>query len=368
MQQDPTFKDIFAYPFMVRELLDWFVGGVPGGRALVDALDLAGLRRVPEQSTTGPAADKHRFANDIAWRAPFRDGGDGDGGWLHLVLMLEVQGTVDHLMALRVRNYVDNHHMDAWRGRRFGARDRLAPVLPLVFHAGPSRWTAAPRVIDLVTPGASGARELPGLSSRADGLFAGEGYLVLDAMRLAPGEVRRDNAAALLAALCDPDAERLPGQLAALAGRLSAPELRPLLEVMLSWALWMARRRSGVDLGDLDMAELDELNGADEAEAYFAARRRAYRERYRAEDEARGLERGMARGLEQGVARGLEQGLAAERDLLRRLAERKFGAAVAARLAGLLAETADAEALARAGEMIIDCETGEALVTRLREG
>ena len=99
------------------------------------------------------------------------------------------------------------------------------------------------------------------------------------------------------------------------------------------------------------MAELDELNGADETEAYFAARRCAYRERYRAEGEARGLARGLA----------------AERDLLRRQAERKFGAALAARLADLLAETADAEALARAGEMIIDCETGEALVAQLRE-
>ena len=34
--------------------------------------------------------------------------------------MIEVQGEVDHLMALRVRNYVDNHHMELWRGRRSG--------------------------------------------------------------------------------------------------------------------------------------------------------------------------------------------------------------------------------------------------------
>ena len=53
--------------------------------------------------------------------------------------MIEVQGEVDHLMALRVRNYVDNHHMELWRGRRFGAVDRLAPVLPIVIYTGPSR-------------------------------------------------------------------------------------------------------------------------------------------------------------------------------------------------------------------------------------
>ena len=36
-----------------------------------------------------------------------------------------------------------------------GAVDRLAPVLPIVIYTGPSRWTAALWVIDLVTPGAS---------------------------------------------------------------------------------------------------------------------------------------------------------------------------------------------------------------------
>ena len=117
MRQDPAFKDIFAYRFMVEELMRWFVGDVHGGRELVDALDFSLLLRVQEQSTTGRAGDKRRYANDIVWRVPFRrhaaDG--GDRSWLHLVLMIEVQGEVDHLMALRVRNYVDNHHMELWR-------------------------------------------------------------------------------------------------------------------------------------------------------------------------------------------------------------------------------------------------------------
>ena len=147
MRQDPAFKDIFAYGFMAEELMRWFVGDLNGARALVDALDFSRLLRVQEQSTTGRAGDKRSYANDIVWRVPFRGrvvDGD-DRAWLHLVLMIEVQGEVDHLMALRVRNYVDNHHMELWRGRRFGAADRLAPVLLIVIYTGPSRWTAAPR-------------------------------------------------------------------------------------------------------------------------------------------------------------------------------------------------------------------------------
>ena len=97
MRQDPTFKDIFAYGFMVEELLRWYVAGLPGGRELVDALDFSKLLRVQEQSTSGPSVRKRSYANDIVWRVPFRDraAGDAESAWLHLILMIEVQGTVD---------------------------------------------------------------------------------------------------------------------------------------------------------------------------------------------------------------------------------------------------------------------------------
>ena len=266
MRQDPTFKDIFAYPFMVEELLRWFVADIPGGRELVGALDFSGLLRVQEQSTAGPAEGKRSYANDLVWRVPFegRDGG-GNRAWLHLLLMIEVQGEVDHLMALRVRNYADNHHMELWRGKRFGARDRLAPMLPIVIYTGTSRWTAARRVIDLVTPGASASVDLD-LASRASGVFSGDGYLTLDTLRVAADDLRRDNAAALLAGLCNPSLERIAEEVAALRARLDAPELRPLLEVVLLWARQTARQLIDFDLGADDMAEVDRLHESGELE------------------------------------------------------------------------------------------------------
>ena len=306
MRQDPTFKDIFAYPFMVEELLRWFVAGLPGGLELVDELDLSGLLRVQEQSATGPAADKRSFANDVVWRVPFRErrADDAESGWLHLVLMIEVQGTVDHLMALRIRNYVDNHHMELWRGKRFGAGDRLAPVLPIVIYTGgPTRWTAANRVIDLVTRASAPVAE-PDLASRTSGLFAGDGYLTLDTRQVAADDLRHDNAAALLAALCNPVLDRIPAEVAALRARLDDPKLRELLEVVLLWAQQTARRMFDFDLGMDDMAEIDRLHESGDLEDYYAARRRAHKEQYRAE--------------------GRAQGLSHERDLLVRQARRKF--------------------------------------------
>ena len=63
-------------------------------------------------------------------------------------------------------------------------------------------------MIDLVTPGASAPwHESSSIASRADPLFAGDGYLLLDTHRLAADDLRMENAAALLAGLENPSLE-----------------------------------------------------------------------------------------------------------------------------------------------------------------
>lgn len=67
---------------------------------------------------------------------------------------------------------------------------------------------------------------------------------------------------------------------------------------------------------------------------------------------------------------GLGEGRAKEgRALVCRQARRKFGTETAERLAGLLEELSDSdlERIARIGDRIIDCETGEELLARARE-
>ena len=199
---------------------------------------------------------------------------------------------------MRIRNYVDNFHMERWRGKRFRSTDRLAPVLPIVLYTGTSPWSAAPRVIDLVTPGASGAgRGEAGVASRANPLFAGEGYLALDTLRVAADDLRHDNAAALLAALENPSPSRIAGQVTALHRRLRAPELAPLREVMLLWAQQVAKRRIDLNLGIRDMAEMDRLDESGDLEAYYAARLRAWQDEYRAEGRAQASSGGSNRAL-----------------------------------------------------------------------
>ena len=156
-----------------------------------------------------------------------------------------------------------------------------------------------------MTPGATGVREEDaGVASRASALFAGDGYVLLDTLRVGVEDLNDDNAAALLAGLENQWRERMPAQLAALRRRLDGPELASLREVMFRWVQHLAKRRNRLDLGIMDMAEIDRMHESGETEAYFAARLRAWQDEYRAE--------GRAQGIEQGIERGLERGLTAD--------------------------------------------------------
>lgn len=62
-----------------------------------------------------------------------------------------------------------------------------------------------------------------------------------------------------------------------------------------------------------------------------------------------------------------EEGLASERKLLLRQARVRFGGALAGNLAVLLEGIADTDRLEDIGEWLLSCDSGEALLARLRE-
>ena len=89
-----------------------------------------------------------------------------------------------------------------------------------------------------------------------------------------------------------------------------------------------------------------------------------------------GREQGIREGLEQGIREGLEQGIREEHlqgielgrmSVLRELAARKFGPAVAEELVRLLDRTADSGGVARATEALLDCDAAEDFVKRVRK-
>ena len=127
---------------------------------------------------------------------------------------------------------------------------------------------------------------------------------------------------------------------------------------MLLWAQRVSRRRLDLDLGIEDMAEVDRLHESGELEVRLGSRALAERARLYAEGRMEGRMEGRAEGR-------LEGRLVAERELLGRQTARKFGGDVSERLAPLLARIDDPERLAEAGDLIIDCATGDDLISRL---
>ena len=373
MEPDATYKYLYSSALMVEELVSWLVAERHGMHALVEALDFDTLGRVHEQSVTGEGEALRRRSNDMVWRVHLREHGAGDaavprarperaaspaggdgarpeasGAWLYLVVMLEFQSTVDYLMPLRVRSYVDRFHMEQWRGRRFNATDRLAPVLPIVLYIGRAHWSAAARVIDLVTPQAAGSgRGGAGTMWRADPRFAGDGYLLLDSHRLRPEDLRRDNAAALLAGLENPLPSTLPELVGAVCRRLRAPELRELREAMLSWAGWRAGQ-AGLTMEAEDMAQVNRMENPDDVESFYRTRAQIWEEERRAEGRVEGRVEG-------------------QRESLRRHAAMKFEAQTADRLGALLEAVTDQEVLDGVLGALVECATPSELLARVEE-
>ena len=77
------------------------------------------------------------------------------------------------------------------------------------------------------------------------------------------------------------------------------------------------------------------------------------------------LDATFARWAEAKVAEGVAQGRVA---LIRRQVEWRFGADVAGQVAALLADVTNVARLDEAGRWLLECDTGEALLARLRAG
>lgn len=74
---------------------------------------------------------------------------------------------------------------------------------------------------------------------------------------------------------------------------------------------------------------------------------------------------GRQEGWREGRQEGRQEGLNSERQLLRRLARRRFGEVVAERSRGLLERIAEPVVLEELGEALLDCADGEAWLAML---
>jgi hypothetical protein len=160
IEDDTAYKQLFAHPEMVRDLL---LGFVPG--AWVQQLDLASFERVSGNYVGDSGQHRH---SDMVWKVRL------SGEWIYIYLLLEFQSRCDRWMALRMQVYVGLLYQDLVKRHELPQPYQLPPVFPVVLYNGKQPWSASMSLADLITPMPLDLQELQ----------ASQRYVLVDQHRL----------------------------------------------------------------------------------------------------------------------------------------------------------------------------------------
>ena len=221
------------------------------------------------------------------------------------------------------------------RRRKLAPGGLLPPTLAVTVYNGRERWTAPDDIFDLIEP--------------VRGWLAGRQprlrHQVLDLRVLArePQTAAEPNVVAWIASMeLDPSVGNVTRVVREVLAAYGRPQHAPLREAFREWVLGAA------ESWGIGEEILEEAKSLKEAGMIYA-----------------GVEEQKEQAHREGLGRGRMEGRAT---LVSRQARLKFGARTAERLSRLLDDIADPEAIARIGDQIIECETGEELLARVREG
>ena len=355
---DPPYKVLFQDPGLFEEAVRLVAP------QLADELDFETATSLDKEHLT--ALDRVRVQDKLR-RVEFKKGALPTGRRRYLLVLLEFQASHDADMAWRMRDYLHQVESALRESGTVRAEGGVPPMLSMVVHNGDRPWRAATECAAPLT--GDGAT----LAVRT---YATVDLQVLalgpdsEGRRLAPG-----SRLATLAELESAPAESLPKLLLAAFRRhdgLGSAMLRRGLHLRVKAALARHGRAEGLP----PLEEWERMLAARRGEdmtAMLDATLARWEEAKVAEGLRRGLaegvERGLAEGVERGRAEGAAHGLAQGRvALLRRQVEWRFGADVAGQASSLLAEVTDVARLDEAGKWLLECDTGEALLARLRAG
>ena len=314
--EDAFFKSAFSHVRVIELLLrsqipEW-----------ADKVDYSSLQRLSGEFVDDEL--RHRYA-DRVWRGRSFDAGT------EYILVLEFQGRPERQMALRTTVYCGLAVQELFRhDKELASGDRDLAVASLVLHHGDRQWNAPTCLRDLFHDSAPDTYQV--VSRRPPD---------------APPPTPLD----------------LPQMLLGLAALSRAQDMRTELRVLLRVVRDVEdedldRRLTGTVQALLRSKGMssEELEEATTMQTVVTAFERSL-------DEIR--QEGRKQGIRQGRKQGIELGRVR---VLRELAARKFGPAVAENLAELLGRTPDPERVAKATEALLDCSGAEEFLTRVQEG
>ena len=157
---DTAYKQLFAHPEMVRDLL---LGFVPG--TWVRQLDVTSFERVSGSYVSDGGQQRH---SDMVWKVRL------SGEWIYVYLLLEFQSRSDPWMALRMQVYVGLLYQDLVKRHELPQPFQLPPVFPVVLYNGKRPWSASTSLSDMVAP----------LPVDLQPLQAAQRYVLVDQRRL----------------------------------------------------------------------------------------------------------------------------------------------------------------------------------------
>ena len=339
-RHDASYKNFFAHSQTVADTLRAAAG------ELSRRLDFATLERLPASFITEPLGQRHA---DMLWRIGFTG-----GGWVYILILLEFQSTVDHRMALRMMDYTDAIWMRLGR-EDLGPRGEYPLVLPIVIYNGKPPWTAATDVGDLIGPV---PEELLGYRPRLR-------YLLIEIRSLDLASFPPDNILAMIAKFEQaPTAEALEELAGSLGGRVEAIEAPELVGAFVAWITHVLTQRFGTAGRELQR----KLRAEEEGNmSTLIERARKWGE----ERDQLWLQKGIEQGIEQGIERGIERerqaSIQRERELVARMASRRFGPGTAEQLMPVLERISDPEGIALVADAVVECETAEEFLRKVRE-
>ena len=363
---DRPFKLAHADPRLVEDVVR-LVATQWADRLDYDALVAVDKEYVArEQRNRG---ELQALIQDRVWRAPLKDGAPlANGERPYVDIVLEFQSAVDRRMAWRMADCLHALRLNQRESGVAEREGRLPDVLSVVVHNGARAWDApatlpgplvgpptaagrarnAVRLYELVDYATLAAeRDLFGLRLPPDGPLA----TLVELETAPPGELARRLRDAFLR---HPDA--------------GSAGLRRALHARVRHML----RRHGLDVLELSYYEnrlRQAQRGGKTMPTLMEATWDAWFEEHDAQISAQAREQGLTQGREQGLTQGREQGLTqglaeGSSRMLRRLAERRFGARTAERLSALLSGVAT-DRLAEVGDWMLACETGDELLERV---
>ena len=287
-------------------------------------MDFSSLARL---SADYPATGQRPRYGDMLWECCLRDG-------TPVLIVIEFQSGVDHVMPLRLLQYTGSAWLEWARVRGLAAGAGIPLVLPVLIYGGRRRWTPPMTLAGL----------MPVTAPRWLATQPRFEYLLLEERRGGAANLPEDNLVTELVAVARARGRKaIVGAVSRLRDRMDEDEGGTLDQAVAEWLKSV--------IGDLDAelgAELETAGTTREVMEVIKPKTKWAIRWYedgvddgREEGIKQGIEQGIERGIEQGIERGIERGIeqgivrAMEQQwqLLQRLVERKFGGEAARELA-----------------------------------